>query len=261
MNTLIVYHRCGGKSLGYPPNTVLTAEWAAKNGAQAIEYDVAVAKDESGFKVFVVEPKLLKAAGLDINNLSWDDVRKIDTGNEKFGPQKIALLEEMLGAVNSERVAHQIQIKGQHPATVKEVLARVKGVKNYIITAFDVNVIKEIKQVNEKTPVGWLIKPKLEPGDEAGVDLTAKLLARADKLENYSDAELSQLIQMSKDSAVEILLLSAPRIKEKGVVEKVRASGLQIGAWGIATNLALAKQMIGFGLDRFTIDNPEELHV
>ena len=93
MHTLVVYHRCGGKSLGYPPNTLLTAQWAAAHGAQAIEYDVALAQDGENPKIVVIEPQVLKAAGLDIDNLHWEDVKNVDAGNKMFGFQKVPLLE------------------------------------------------------------------------------------------------------------------------------------------------------------------------
>lgn len=258
--TLVVYHRCGGKTLDYPPNTIVTAQWAMNHGARAIEYDVAIAKDGDGFQVFVIEPKLLSEAGLDINNLTWDDVQKINAGNEKFGSQPVPLLEEMLQTIDSEKVAHQIQIKGQHPATVKEVLARTKNIKNYIITAFDRGVIKEIKGLNSSVKVGWLVKPAQESGDEAGVDLTAKLVAEADTLQLYSDDEITEILEKAQEDRVNILLLCGPRIKEESLVKRVKATGFQIGAWGVATNLILAKQLIELGIDRFTLDNPEQLN-
>lgn len=259
-DTLVVYHRCGGKTLGYPPNTLFTSKWAETHGAKAIEYDVAIAKDEGSFQVFAIEPKLLSDAGLDINNLSWADVQKINTGNEKFGMQSVSTLEEMLQEIDSEKVAHQIQIKGQHPATVEEVIKRTKGVKNYIITAFDRNVIREIKSLDNDTRVGWLVKPAQEAGDEAGVDLTAKLVAEADKLQPYSDEEIEEILATTEEDKVDIVLLCGPRIKERSLVEKVKKAGFQIGAWGTATNIELARQLIDLGLDRFTLDNPEELN-
>lgn len=259
IKTVVVYHRCGGKSLGYPPNTLVTAEWAMNNGARAIEYDVAIAKDGNGFQVFVIEPKLLVEAGLDINDLEWADVQKLNAGNDYFGVQSVPRLEEMLAAIDSEIVAHQIQIKGQHPANVEEVLKRTKFVKNYIITAFDENVIREIKTVDKEVRVGWLVKPAQEAGDEAGVDLTAKLVSEADSLKPYSDDEMTEILGKAKWLDVDVLLLCGPRIKEEKLVHRVRETGMQIGAWGVATNLLLAQQLISLEIDRFTLDNPEQL--
>ncbi len=257
--TLVVYHRCGGKTLGYPPNTIITAEWARDFGAKAIEYDVAIAKDGDSFKVFVIEPRLLNEAGLDINNLEWSDVQQLNAGNERFGHQPAPLLQDMIDAIDSEQVAHQIQIKGQHPASVKEVLAVAKSAQNYIITAFDRNVIREIKSLDENVRVGWLVKPDQGGGDEGGVDLTAKLVTEADSLEGYTDEEIAEILDIAKEDDVDIVLLCGPRIKDKALVRRVKDLGFEIGAWGVATSTALAKQLIELKLDRFTLDNPEQL--
>jgi glycerophosphoryl diester phosphodiesterase len=258
--TLVVYHRCGGKTLGYPPNTILTAEWARDYGAKAIEYDVAIAKDGDNFKVFVIEPKLLSDAGLNINQLEWSDVQKLNAGNEQFGRQPVPLLEDMLDAIKSEQVAHQIQIKGQHPATVKKVLAVAKNAQDYIITAFDRNVIREIKSLDKDVKVGWLVKPDQGGGDEGGVDLTAKLVAEADSLEGYAEDEITAILDIAKEDSVNTILLCGPRIKDRALVERVKDQGFEIGAWGVASDIKLAKQLIGLELNRFTLDNPEQLN-
>lgn len=258
-NTQVVYHRCGGKSLQYPPNTILTAQWASAHGAQAIEYDVALAQDGGDPKMIVIEPKVLKDAGLDINDLQWADVQNLDAGNETFGFQKVPLLEEMLAAIDSSITGHQIQIKGQHPDSAKLLVSKVKDAKNYILTAFDTAFIKEVKSIDPSIPIGWLVKPKQEKGDEAGVDLTAKLVAEVDSIEGYTDEEIEEILSVAKENSIDIILLCGPRIKKKEVIERVRAAGFGVGAWGVAMNLSLAKQLIEFGLDRFTLDNPEQL--
>ena len=58
---------------------------------------------------------------------------------------------------------------------------------------------------------------------------------------------------------IDMLLLCAPRIQSKNLIDKVRATGMKIGAWGVGENISLAQKLIALGLDRFTIDNPEQL--
>ena len=57
---------------------------------------------------------------------------------------------------------------------------------------------------------------------------------------------------------IDIIILCGPRIKEKTVIKTVKSQGFEVGAWGVGTNLDLAKQLIQFNIDRFTIDNPEQ---
>lgn len=103
------------------------------------------------------------------------------------------------------------------------------------------------------------MKPQQEGGDEAGVDLTAKLVADMDAIQEYSESEISKILETSRANSVDIILLCGPRIKNKDIVEKLKNQGFGVGAWGVALNLELAKQLIEFGLDRFTLDNPEQL--
>ncbi len=56
---------------------------------KAIEYDIVLCKVNLKYKIIVVESKALKKAGLDINNLQWQDVIRLNAGNEKFGHQKV----------------------------------------------------------------------------------------------------------------------------------------------------------------------------
>lgn len=165
----------------------------------------------------------------------------------------------MLDSIDSEQVAHQIQIKGQSPASVKEVLAITKNIHNYIITAFDIDVIREIKNFDKDVKVGWLVKPDQDAGDEGGIDLTAKLVAEADSLEAYSNKEITEILDKASKNSIDVVLLCGPRIKDKALVRRFKESGFEIGAWGVATNLALARRLIELGLDRFTLDNPELL--
>src|SRR5260221_4621998 len=155
-SSLIVYHRCGGKSIGYHPNTLLTINWAIGFGAKAIEYDVVLCKDGKKDKIIMIEPKLLNEYNLDINNLLWKDIQTINAGNEKFGPTNVSLLDYVLSEVAKSEIAQQIQIKGENSDTVPNLLKKTKNTKNFIITAFDLHVIKGIKTLDKNVRVGWL---------------------------------------------------------------------------------------------------------
>lgn len=257
-DTLVVFHRCGGKSLGYPPNTLITAKWALAFGAKAIEYDIVLCKDGSGYRIVAIEPKLIKQAGLDINNLNWAEVQKINTGNEKYGSNSPVGLNVMLKEIDSTKVAHQIHIKGSNPKTLEVLLPKLKNVTNYILTTFDISVIRNIKVLYKTIPVGWIVKPKQEKGSEELEDLTAAVTSAGD-LSPYQDQELQEIITEASANNVQIIILCGPRIQNKGVIDQVRSAGFEVGAWGVGTNLDLARRLIDFRIDRFTLDNPEQL--
>lgn len=257
MDTLIVFHRCGGKSLKYPPNTLLTIKWALSYGAKAIEYDIVFCKDNDQDKIIVVEPKVIKEANLDINNLQWDDVEKLNASNDKFGYQKIPQLEEVLEVAKG--IQHQIHIKGSHPQTISTLLNKLQGKSNFIITSFDLDILKKVKQLNRQVRVGWIVKPKQEKGDEGMTDLTAQVTSNVDVLPSYSASELDDIITSSKENSIDVVILCAPRIKEQSIIDTIKNNGFECGAWGVRTNLCIAKTLIKYNINRFTIDNPEEL--
>lgn len=257
--TLIVFHRGGGRSLDYPPNNLLTLKWAIDYGAKAIEYDVVYCHGDNTDKIIVVEPKILKSAGLDINNLLWNDVKKINSGNKKFGDQKIPELDQVLKIVNKLNIHQQIHIKGKHPKTIATLLDKLKGISNFSITSFDIQLLKTIKELQNTVKVGWIIKPKQEKGNEEMEDLTALVGRNPNIFPLYSNDEINEIIKTGKANQISTIILCAPRIKQKTTIDTIKEQGFEVGAWGVGTNLDLARRLIQFNINRFTIDNPEQL--
>lgn len=56
-----------------------------------------------------------------------------------------------------------------------------------------------------------------------------------------------------------MIILCGPKIQNEDMIVKVKESGFKVGAWGVGSNIDLAKKLIKFNLDRFTLDNPEQL--
>lgn len=257
MKTLIVYHRGGGKSLGYPPNCFTTFKWAISNGAKAVEYDTVVSKDKDKWRMVVVESKLLKDNNLDIDNLSLEDIRKLDAGNIKYGQCDVALLKDILKFFESYNIAQQIHLKGNNPNTVTAIISEVENPEGKLITSFDLAVLNEIKNQKEALRVGWLVKL----GIEGTGDLTKIVESSLGKLPEYSMKEISQIIKDAKLYRIDTIILCGPKVRDrdKDTIKKIQGEGFQVGIWGVGSNLDLARKLITFGINRFTIDNPEEL--
>jgi len=260
MKTLIVYHRGGGKSLNYPPNCILTIKWAIKNKAEAIEFDVVVAKDKI-WKMVVIEPKLLSENNLNINNLKWNDLSNLNAGNQKHGQCKVAALKNVLDIVDQSKIRLQIHIKGDNPYTVPTLLSELKNLNNIVIASFDLKVLQEVKKITPTAKVGWIVKPDNESGTEGAADLTKIVTSNPGKLFQYAKEELRRIKDKAKSSSIDVIILCAPKIKSKEDIFYLQKEGFEVGAWGVGTNLAIAKKLIVFGINRFTIDNPEELKI
>lgn len=261
-NTLIVYHRGGGKSLGYPPNSLLAIEWAINSGAKAIEFDIATVGDGSKYRTIIIEPKLLHQAGLDIDNLEWDEVKKVDAGNAKFGRKGVGRLGDVLMNLENQHIHRQIHIKGNNKQTIRvlaEELARIDWSLT-VITSFDLKILKHVREAMPDSRIGWIVKPDGQSGSENGQDLTALISTNADILDEYTDDELQDILKKAKEIEVNIIILCAPRIKKKEVITFFQDNGFEVGAWGVGTNLEIARRLMDFKINRFTIDNPEQLN-
>lgn len=259
MDTLLVYHRGGGKSLDYPPNCILTIKWAMNHGAEAVEYDVVAVKDRDSYKVIVIEPKLLLEDNLDIDNLDWKDVQKLNAGNQKFGNCGIATLKEVLDVVDQSKVKQQVHIKGRNSKTVTTLTSELDSFENIVITSFDLSVLKEVKEIAPNSKVGWIVKPDSKNGSEGTQDLTKKVSENPDALPIYSPNELETISQKASANNIDVVILCGPRIKSKNIISYFQEKEFEVGAWGVSCNLDIAKKLIEFGIDRFTIDNPEAL--
>lgn len=258
-NTTLVYHRGGGKSLGYPPNCLLTIKWSSRYGAKAIEYDVVVTKDGSQYKMIVIEPKLLLEHNLDINNLEWNSVKNIDAGNEQFGYVPIATLQEVLAEIDQNSIRQQVHIKGTHPQTVPSLVSEITNLKNITVTSFDLNVLNRVKDYAPKLSVGWIVKPDSESGNEGAEDLTKMVSSNPDAIPAYTQEELNDILVKSKKGDIDVIILCGPKIRDTTSVKAFQDAGFEVGAWGVGSNLKMARRFISLGLDRFTIDNPEQL--
>ncbi|MFH0770407.1 MAG: glycerophosphodiester phosphodiesterase [Candidatus Peregrinibacteria bacterium] len=258
MPSLVVYHRGGGKSLGYPPNCIETIRWASHQGAPAIEFDVALASDERGGEFLcVVEPKLLILAHLDINHLRWGDLISINMGNEKVGRVPPVKLKQVLDDI-APSVGLQVHLKSDGKRTAEAAVQELSGRENVLITSFDLRMLHSVKIHNQALKVGWLVAPDGIPQSEGVHDLTKKVTSNT-TIAPYALGELSAIDEQLRTNQVDVAILCGPRIQKREMVSFLKERGYSVGAWGIGTNIALARQLIDFGIDRFTIDNPEQM--
>ncbi len=252
--TLIVYHRGGGKSLGLPPNCLRTFRWALERNAPAIEYDTCVCLDADQPLMAVVEPALLTDRDLDIDRLTWREVRSINAGDARHG--LVATLAEVLRTL-AGRTHQQIHLKGANPLTVPTLLQEVGEGADCLVTSFSLAVLTQVKAGRPGLRIGWLIKPDGSSGSEGSRDLTARMAGA--RPPPYAAHEVDEILERAKAAGVDCVIPCASRLAGADVVERIRRAGFEVGCWGVGCNLGLAARLIAFGVDRFTIDNPEQL--
>jgi len=257
--TLIVFHRGGGKSLDYAPNCLVTFKWAVSFGAKAVEYDVVYCKEnDEGFMV-VVEPQLIKENNLNINNLQWKDVAALDTGNTVMGLSRVAKFNTVFELFQGAGISQQIHIKGGSQRTVATLVGNLRSTANILVTSFDLNTLDKVHEANRKVPIGWIVKPDNTSASEGGEDLTKLVSAHPEAFEMYNEEEIRTIILRAKQHKIDTIILCGPRVREKKIVTRIQSEGIKVGAWGVGSNVGIGKTLIASGIDRFTIDNPEEL--
>jgi glycerophosphoryl diester phosphodiesterase len=161
-------------------------------------------------------------------------------------------------SINSS-VELQVHLKQESEELAVSVLEDLGERENVLITSFVLSMMGTIHSFNPSVDVGWLVKPDNSEDGGGTNNLTKNVSSGGIEVQPYLLGEVEELIRTSKQSNVHSLLLCGPRIEDKNIVDVVHSSGIQVGAWGVAANLELAERLIDFGLDRFTIDNPEQL--
>jgi glycerophosphoryl diester phosphodiesterase len=267
----VFFHRMRGKSLGYPPNSILGLEWCLEFGCRNIEYDILYCERDGRGDVVVIEPNLVKERGLDPNKLKWEDIKDINTGNEKSGLRRAqsnqvcsaVSIKIVLSALSLQNISQQIHIKNNFAGPIVELVeilsSELESLQNFHLTHFDLRVLEKIKSLNPNLPLGWIVKPQQESGGEGLQDLTALVSSGSEFLKPYTDDEIDDIVDKAKEIGIDLIILCGPRIFDKGSIDLVRSNGFQVGAWGTGENIKIAKRLIEFDIDRFTLDNPEEL--
>ena len=100
MSALIIAHR--GESYDAPENTLASINLAWERGAEAVEIDVHLSKDNQ--VVVIHDPNTLRVSGIKkkIKNSTVADLKKLDVGSWKsaeFKNEKIPTLKEVLATV------------------------------------------------------------------------------------------------------------------------------------------------------------------
>ena len=173
---------------GYAPeNTMASFKKAHEKGADIIEFDVHLSKDD--YCVIMHDDNLLRTTGLagDIRAFSWAELSKLEVGSwfdrknaaalaqleqnpkaiptlpiphEKFAGEPIPLLEEVLAWAKSVNMAVSIELKSPwpfykgldfYPGLVEKVLDRVARYGDEEMTnihSFDHRLILHCKELN-----------------------------------------------------------------------------------------------------------------
>jgi glycerophosphoryl diester phosphodiesterase len=165
---LIMGHR--GYQAQYPENTMVSFLAAVEAGVQFVELDVTLTRDQ---KVVVMHDDTIDRTTNGSGRVSdhdLDALQRLDAGNwfdPRFAGERIPSLKEVLEKVapkahiNIEIKAHQStdsESIGQVEQKVIDMVAAKRAQKRALISSFDPEVLKKIKQLDPAMDVALISK-------------------------------------------------------------------------------------------------------
>lgn len=161
--TLIIAHR--GFSAVAPENTLAAFEAALLAGANALELDVRMTRDE---RLVVIHDatvdRTTNGSGY-VKDLTLAELRRLDAGSwfsRKYAGERVPLLNEVLRLVAGKNVVLNIELKTQEvdyhgiERKLLHVLQRWGLLSNTIISSLNYLTLKRIRTINPRAKVGML---------------------------------------------------------------------------------------------------------
>ena len=147
---MIFGHR--GASSIEPENTMKAFQQAFEDGADGIEFDVRLTADN---QMVIIHDSLINRTsngiGL-VRKKTYQELLEFDFGKG----EKIPLLEDVLKKFGNQKWLN-IEIKEQgYEKQLLELLDKLKIIKKYVISSFDISVIQKIKELNSEIPTAFL---------------------------------------------------------------------------------------------------------
>ena len=151
----IIAHR--GESVNCPENTLVSYKYAFELGADGLECDVQITKDN--VPVIFHDRSLKNKTGevLTINELTYSELMQRDVGiwkNPKWKGTRIPTLEQLLESLPAGKMLHlEFKCGADTVTLIADLMTQQKNIlKQIVFTSFSFDVAKECKRIFPKTP-------------------------------------------------------------------------------------------------------------
>jgi len=241
----ITAHR--GASHLAPENTLAAVELGWRLGADSVEIDVYLTKDNRIVAIHDEDTKRTARVLMVVAETDFDRLRKLDVGRWKsprWAGQRIPSLEEVLATIpDGKRLLIEVKCGPEIVPVLNEVLTK-SGVDNskYAVICFKPKVLLEVKRQMPETHVQWLVgtipeRDKNTKQIRVNVDevITSCLKGKFDGLSVKRDSEI-----------------------DAEFVNKFHDAGLQLHVWTVNSSRE-AKRLAAHGVDAITTDQPGQL--
>jgi glycerophosphoryl diester phosphodiesterase len=153
-----IAHR-GASSLA-PENTVAAAKLAWELGADAVELDIYLTKDNRVMVIHDGNTKRTSGENYVVKNTDSEILRKLDVGSfkdEKYKGEKIPFLKEMIATIpEGKKLVVELKCGSEVLPFLKEVVKKSKKQEQIIFIGFDWQTIVDTKRTFPKNKCYWL---------------------------------------------------------------------------------------------------------
>ena len=224
--TKITAHR--GSSIKAPENTMAAFELAVENMTDFIELDVQLTSDN--VPVIMHDRSLYRTTGVNakVSELTYSQIRELDAGSyfgKEFAGEKVPSLEEVLRFVKGKAQLN-IELKSGDTVytadKVAELIQKYDMQNDCVITSFDYNMLKRVKELTDDIQVGYILS--IAYGDFYSMD------------------------------DVDFFSMNASFLS-KQIVDAIHNSGKQVYAWTV-NNATSIKNLTNKGVDNIITDDP-----
>lgn len=235
----VTAHR--GDSGRFPENTLPAFQSGIEVGADWIELDVFQSQDG---KLVVLHDRTTQRVGdksLDVAESSYEDLLTVDVATdfrrrmgkslEEFPPHRIPMLEDVLRLVMKQnRTRVSIQPKVDCVAEAIELVKRLKAERWVGFNDGNLRYMTEVKLLAPQIPVFW---------------------------DRGANTNIDEDIGIAKQNGFEALVLHYTAVTPEKV-QKVKAAGLEVGAWTVNDQAAM-ESLLSVGVERLYTDHPSRL--
>jgi len=240
---LIVAHR--GASHDAPENTLAAFRLAWQQGADAIEGDFYLTKDQ---RIVCIHDKTTKRVAphhreLTVAKSTYDELRTLDVGswkNERFAAERIPTLAEVLATVpDGKQIFVEIKCGAEIVPQLQRELA-TSGLKpeQIVIICFDEEVVTQSRQLMPQYNANWLTSYK-----------------QATPLSHWKPTRDEVIAALKRTGATGLGTNGNLEVIDQPFVDAVLAAGFEFHVWTV-NDATPARDFQSFGANSLTTDRP-----
>ena len=240
---MIIAHR--GESYDAPENTLSAVNLAWKRGAEAVEIDVHMSKDDQIVAIHDFDTRRLTGVNKDIRKQTVAELKALDVGlwkGAQWQGEQIPVLREILETVPiGKKLIIEIKSDEKMMPILKEELGRSSLTPEQVeIIGFDLRTVALAKEALAGHRVLWLL------------DLDYVWINRIFR------PSIEKAIKKAQKFHLDGLNVWAGKMLDESMAQKIHDAGLLLYCWTV-DDLKQARDLMHWGIDAITTNRAQWL--